>query len=79
MLPKRVLPICYQTDFRPRADRGGSALFYLRDCRFPAQNWGGRRQFDLLWWQALGRIFAEERSNVFVYEPGGRSKFSAFM
>jgi hypothetical protein len=27
MLPKCVLPICYQIDFGPRADRGGSALF----------------------------------------------------
>jgi hypothetical protein len=42
-----------------------------RDWRFPAQNLGGRRQFHLLWWQALGRIFAEEHSNVFLYEPGG--------
>jgi len=30
LLPKRVLPSCYQTDFGLRADRGGSALFLLR-------------------------------------------------
>jgi hypothetical protein len=24
-----VLPICYQTGFGPRADRGGSALFSI--------------------------------------------------
>jgi PRTRC genetic system protein C len=30
VLPKRVLPICYQTRFGPRADRGGSALFNRR-------------------------------------------------
>ena len=41
-----------------------------RVCPFPAQDSGGLRQFHLLWWQALGRIFAEEHSNVFVYEPG---------
>lgn len=41
-----------------------------RVCPFPAQDSGGRRQFHLLWWQALGRVFAEEHSDVFVYEPG---------
>ena len=41
-----------------------------RGCPFQAQDSGGRRQFHLLWWQALGRIFAEEHSNEFVYEPG---------
>ena len=29
MLPKRVLPICYQTDSGQGADRGGSALYIL--------------------------------------------------
>src|ERR1035438_1076275 len=38
---------------------------------FPAQDSGGRRQFHLFWWQALGGIFAKEHSNVFFYEPGG--------
>ena len=38
---------------------------------FSAQDSGGQRQFHLLWWQALGCIFAEEHSNVFLYEPGG--------
>jgi hypothetical protein len=54
------------------AVRGDAALSRarLRDCPFPAQDSGGRRQFHLLWWQALGLIFAEEHSNVFVYEPG---------
>jgi len=42
-----------------------------RDWRFPAQDSGGQRQFHLLWWQALGRIFSEEHSDVFLYEPGG--------
>jgi len=41
------------------------------DCLFHADNSGGQRQFRWLWWQALGRIFAEEHSNVFLYEPGG--------
>src|ERR1700730_732305 len=41
------------------------------DWRFPAQDLGGRRQFYLLWWHALWRIFAEEHSNIFLYEPGG--------
>jgi hypothetical protein len=39
--------------------------------RFPAQDLGGRRQFHLLWWQALGGISAEEHTNIFVHEPGG--------
>jgi hypothetical protein len=42
-----------------------------RDWRFPAQDAGGRRRLHLPWWQALGCIFAEEHSNVFLYEPGG--------
>jgi hypothetical protein len=42
-----------------------------RDWRFPAQDSGGRRQFHLLWWQALGRISAEEHTNIFLDEPGG--------
>ena len=42
-----------------------------RDWRFPVQDSGGRRQFHLLWWQALGRISAEEHTNIFLYEPGG--------
>ena len=41
-----------------------------RDRRFPAQDSGGRRQFRLLWLQALGRIFAEEHPNEFIYESG---------
>jgi hypothetical protein len=39
------------------------------DWRFPAQDLGGRRQFHLLWWQALGRISAEEQANIFLYVP----------
>jgi hypothetical protein len=42
-----------------------------RDWRFPAQDSGGRRQFHLLWSQALGRISAEEHTNIFLDEPGG--------
>jgi hypothetical protein len=41
------------------------------DCLFQADNLGGQGQFHSLWWQALGRILAEEHSNVFLYEPGG--------
>jgi hypothetical protein len=41
------------------------------DCLFQADNSGGHRQSNWLWWYALGRILAEEHSNVFLYEPGG--------
>ena len=41
------------------------------DGLFRADNSGGQRQFHSPWWQALGCIFAEEHSNVFLYEPGG--------
>ena len=40
------------------------------NCLFPADNSSSQRQFRSLWWQALGCIFAEEHSNVFLYEPG---------
>ena len=42
-----------------------------REWGLPAQDLGGRRQLHLLWWHALGRIPAEEHTNVFLYEPGG--------
>jgi hypothetical protein len=41
------------------------------DCPFQADNWRGQRRSHPHWWQALGRIFTEEHSNVFLYEPGG--------
>jgi hypothetical protein len=41
------------------------------DCLFHADNSGGQRRFGSLWGQALGRILAEEHSNVFLHEPGG--------
>jgi len=41
------------------------------DCLFQADNSGGHRQSNWLWWYALGCTFAEEHSNVFLYEPGG--------
>jgi hypothetical protein len=42
-----------------------------RDWHFPAQDLGGRRQFHLLGWQALGQISAKEHADIFLYEPGG--------
>ncbi len=42
-----------------------------RDWRFPVEDLGGHRQFHLLWGQALGRISAEEHTNIFLDEPGG--------
>ena len=41
------------------------------DYLFQADNSGRQRQFYSLRWQALGRIFAEEHSNVFLSEPEG--------
>jgi hypothetical protein len=34
------------------------------DWGLPVQDSGGGRQFHFLWWQALGRIFAEEHSII---------------
>ena len=41
-----------------------------RDCRFQADSSGGQPQFHLLWWQALGRIFAEEGPDELVCQSG---------
>ena len=41
------------------------------DCLFQADNSGGHRQSNWLWWYALGCTFAEEHFKRILYEPGG--------
>jgi hypothetical protein len=52
-------------------DGTGCSRIRRRVWRFPAQASGGRRRSQLLWWQAVPRIFAQEYANLFVYERGG--------
>jgi hypothetical protein len=57
-------------DVRVRRIGGLLSRARRRDCRFQADNLGGQPQFHLLWWQALGRILAEEGPGELVCQSG---------